>query len=90
MSVSSPESPVIVLPRAFPSSVSAHAVPTTFSIPVALESVTTSPDTIVWAVVTARSTITPPLASPVKSRLSESALAPSVIVTEADSVPRNT
>ena len=76
--------------RAFPMSVSANAVPTTFSIPVSLESVSVRPDTIACAAVDARSTLTPPLARAVKSSVSVSALAPSTIVTFTAAVPAKT
>ena len=82
--------PVNVLSLLFPSSVSASAVPITFSIPVAEESVSDKPGTSVWAAVAARSRLTPPLRSPVKSSVSVSASAPSTIVTLADSVPTKT
>ena len=76
--------------RAFPWSVSASAVPMTFSIPVALDSVTVNPDSSVWAVVTARSSVTPPLRRPEASSVSVSPSAISTIVTLADSVPVKT
>ena len=76
--------------RAFPTSVSANAVPATFSRPVSLDSVSDKPDTTACAVVTARSTVTPPLARLVKSSVSVSAFATSTIVTLADSVPTKT
>ena len=82
--------PVNVLSLPFPSSVSASAVPITFSIPVAEESVSVKPEASVWAAVAARSRLTPPLRSPVKSSVSVSASAPSTIVTLADSVPTKT
>ena len=73
-----------------PTRESAKAVPVTFSRPVSVESVSVSPDTSVCAVVTARSRLTPPLRSPVKSSVSLSASASSMIVTLADSVPLKT
>ena len=86
-SVSSPARPARVLSLAFPRMVSACAVAMTFSIPVALESVTVNPATSVWAVVTARSRFTPPLRRPETSSVSISASVISTIVTLADSVP---
>ena len=67
--------------------VSASAVPMTFSIPLSLDSASVNPDTTVWADVTARSRLTAPLASAVKSSVSVSASAASTIVTLADAVP---
>ena len=72
---------------AFPKIVSASAVPTTFSIPVALDSVSVNPATSVWGVVTARSSVTPPLRRPETSSVSASPSAASTIVTLADRVP---
>ena len=69
---------------------SASAVPMTFSIPVAVESVSAKPAESVWAVVTARSRLTPPFASVVKSSVSVSASADSTIVTFAAAVPVKT
>ena len=88
--VSSPARPESELSLEFPASVSASAVPVTFSIPLALESVSAKPATSVCAVVTARSIVTPPFNSPVKSSVSASVSAPSTIVTLADSVPVKT
>ena len=59
----------------------------TFSIAWSLDSVTVNPDAAVCVVVTARSTVTPPLAKLVKSSVSASASAISTIVTVAESVP---
>ena len=73
-----------------PRSVSASAVPMTSSIPVAEESVSVEPVTSVCAVVDAKSIVTPPLARFVKSSVSVSASAPSVIVTLAAAVPVKT
>ena len=87
--VSSPASPTSRLPRAFPWSVSANAVPVTFSRPVDVESVSVSPDTTVWAAVTAKSMLTPPVNRFAKSSVSLSVFAPSTTVTLADSVPLN-
>ena len=70
--------------------VSANAVPTTFSIPVALESVAVNPATSAWAEVAARSRFTPPLESPEKSSVSTSAFPASTMVTMADSLPLKT
>ena len=89
-SVSSPASPKSELSLVFPTRVSVKAVPMTFSIPVALESVSVKPATSVWAVVTARSIETPPLERSEKSSESVSAFADSTIVTLADSVPVKT
>ena len=86
-SASSPVRPRSVLSLAFPRMVSASAVPMTFSIPLSLDSVSANPDTTAWAVVTARSRLTAPLASAVKSSVSVSASATSTIVTLPDSVP---
>ena len=69
---------------------SVSAVPMTFSIPVALDSVTVNPDASVWAVVTARSSVTPPLRRLEKSSVSESASSDSTTVTLADRVPEKT
>ena len=85
--MSSPAIPESVLSLAFPNTVSANAVPTTFSIPVSLDSATVNPATSVWAVVTARSRLTPPLRRPEKSSVSESASSASTMVTLADAVP---
>ena len=79
-----------MLARVLPTRESAKAVPVTFSIPVSVESVSVSPDTSVCAVVRARSTLMPPLARFVKSSVSLSASASSMIVTLADSVPVKT
>ena len=86
-SASSPVRPSNVLSLAFPRIVSASTVPMTFSIPLSLDSVSANPDTTAWAVVTARSRLTAPLASAVKSSVSVSASATSTIVTLPDSVP---
>ena len=88
--VSSPARPESELSLVFPTSVSANAVPVTFSIPLALESDSDKPATSVCAVVTARSIVTPPFNSPVKSSVSASVSAPSTIVTLAASVPVKT
>ena len=90
MSVSAPARPESTLSLVFPRTVSANAVPVTFSIPVTEESFSVKPDTSVCAVATARSRFTPPFWSPVKSSVSVSALAPSTIVTLAESIPRKT
>ena len=90
MSVSSPATPESALALALPKIVSVSAVPVTFSSPVALESVSVNPATSVCAVVTARSRVTPPFKSAVKSSVSVSASATSTIVTLADSVPVKT
>ena len=87
VSVSSPPSPERVLARVLPSSTSAKADPVTFSILVSLDSVTVNAVTTVCVVVTARSTVTPPLARLVKSSVSVSASAVSTIVTLAERVP---
>ena len=89
-SVSSPARPESTLCLVLPRSVSASAVPITFSSPVAVESVSVKPAETVWAVVTARSRLTPPFASVVKSSKSVSASADSTIVTFADAVPVKT
>ena len=73
-----------------PTRESAKAVPVTFSMPVSVESVSVRPATAVCAVSTARSRLTPPLRSPVKSSVSLSASAASTIVTLADSFPLKT
>jgi len=78
------------LSLAFPTMVSANDVPMTFSIPVALESVTVNPATSVWAVVTNRSRFTPPFRSPEKSSVSASTFPASTIVTLDDSMPEKT
>ena len=88
--VSSPASPASRLPRAFPWRVSVSAVPVTFSIPVVLESVRVNPDTTVWAAVTAKSMLTPPVNRFAKSSVSLSELATSTTVTLADSVALKT
>ena len=89
-SVSSPSRPESALSLALPRSVSASAVPVTFSSPVAVESVSVNPAETACAVVTARSRLTPPFASVVKSSKSVSASADSTIVTFADTVPVKT
>ena len=88
--VSFPASPESELSLVFPRSVSASAVPTTFSIPVDEESVSVKPAATVWAAVDARSRFTAPVARSLKSRVSESASAASTSVTFAAVVPRNT
>ena len=89
VSVSSPPSPESVLARVLPRSTSPKAEPMTFSIAWSLDSVTVNPDAAVCVVVTARSTVTPPLAKLVKSSVSASASAISTIVTVAESAPAN-
>ena len=87
VNVSLPARPESTLSFVFPRSVSASAVPITFSIPVDEESVSVRPDTIDCAAVDERSTLTPPLASAVKSSVSVSLFADSTIVTFAARVP---
>ena len=89
-SVSSPARPASVLSLAFPRMVSASVVPMTFSIPVPLDSVTVNPATSVWAVVTARSSVTPPFRRPETSSVSASTFPASTIVTLDDSMPEKT
>ena len=87
---SSPARPENTLSRELPASVSANAVPTTFSIPVAVESVSVKPVAIDCSAVAARSTARPPLESSEKSSVSASASADSMTVTLADKAPVKT
>ena len=87
-SVSAPARPESRLSLVFPRSVSANAVPVTSSIPVTEESLSVKPGTTVCEPVTARSRLTAPLARFVKSSVSVSLFAASLIVTVAASVPR--
>ena len=87
---SSPARPESTLSRELPMSASANAVPSAFSIPVAVESVSVKPVAIDCGVVDPRSSARPPLERAEKSSVSASASAPSTTVTLADSVPAKT
>ena len=87
---SSPARPEKVLSLVLPTSVSANAVPMTFSSPVAVESVSVKPDAIDCGVVDPRSSARPPVERPEKSSVSASASADSTTVTLASSVPAKT
>ena len=91
--VSRPASPRKTLSRLFPDIVSAALLPTTFSMPSLLKSVTNNPDFTSCAVVCVRSTVspTPPVSvTAERSRVSLSALATSTILTLVDVPPTNT
>ena len=90
VNVSLPARPESRLSLVFPTSVSASAVPMTFSIPVTEESVSVNPTATAWAAVDDRSKVTAPLARSLKSSVSVSASAASTSVTFAAAVPRNT
>ena len=70
--------------------VSVSAVPMTFSMLVSLDSVSVTPETTVWAVVSARSRLMALPASAAKSSVSVSVSATSTIVTLAEAVPEKT
>ena len=91
--VSWPESPRKTLSRLFPDIVSAALLPTTFSMPSLLKSVTSNPPVTSCAVVCSRSTVSPAPPESVtaeKSSVSLSALATSTILTLVDVSPTNT